>query len=94
MIDWILKTGLAAWAAWNFWSLVLVFVFAAIGSFLWRWTITPKEQQDRVAWEQQRENTRERQTKARRLGITVIIWAFGFMGSSLFTLAFFKVLMG
>ena len=82
---------IAVWAAWNFWSIVMVVVVILMGFVIWKVVITPKEYQERLAWEQQKENRRLTQTKIRRFLTTVLIGLFSLAGSVVFCIAVYKM---
>lgn len=92
MFDWIWKGGAAMWVAWNYWSIVLVGVVIAVGFVIWKVAMTPKEYQERLAWEQNRENQKLSQTYVRRLGTTALIWMFALMASIVFVVAMYKMM--
>ena len=74
----------AVWIAWNFWSLIPVVIVFIVGAVIWKIVITPKEEQERIAWDQARENQKLSTPRLRRIGTTVLIYAFGLMASTIF----------
>ena len=83
---------IAAWIAWNFWSLVPVAIVFAVGFVIFKVVITPKEYQERLAWNQARENKKLSTPMIRRMGTTILIWMFGIMASVVFCFSFYMVL--
>ena len=82
----------ALWIAYNFWSLVPVAIVFAVGIVIWKVAITPKEYQERLAWNQARENKKLSTPMVRRMGTTALIWMFGVMASLLFCFSFYMAL--
>ena len=80
------------WIAWNFWSLVPVFIVFIVGAVIWKVVITPKEYQERLAWNQAKENQKLSTPRLRRIGTTVLIWVFGLMASTIFCIAIYKMI--
>ena len=90
-MDWIWKGGLAFWGAWNYWSIVPVFVVAVFTAWGIKTAITPKEYSDRLAWEQKKENQRLTQAKINRIGTILLKWSVLIMGSVLFWISMYKM---
>lgn len=85
------KAVVALWAAWNFWSIVMVLVVMVTGFVIWKVVITPKEYQERVAWAQAKENQKLTTPVIRRMGTTALIWLFAFMAAVCFVISVFKM---
>ncbi len=81
----------AAWIAWNFWSIVPVALVFVVGLVIWKTVITPREYQERVAWNQARENKKLSTPMVRRIGTTALIWLFGVMASTVFCVSIYKM---
>lgn len=82
---------MAFWVAWNYWSIVPVVITFLFGAILWKAIITPREYQEKIAWEQSRKNNKITQTKIRRIMITCMIGIFGTMASIMFVISIFMM---
>jgi len=87
----IWKSVVAFWLAWSYWSIVPVAITFLVGAVLWKAIITPKEYQERVAYEQTKENNKLSQPKIRRIITTCMIGAFGVMAATLFVISIFMM---
>ncbi len=85
-------TIVATWIAWNFWYLVPGAVLFGVGIVLWKVVITPKEYHERLAYEQTKENKKMSIPRARRIGVTVLIWIFAALAISFSGVAFYKII--
>lgn len=91
MFDWIWKGAGAMWVAWNYWSIVPIIIIMVVGAVIWKTAITPKEYQDRLAWEQKKENHKLTQARVNMIGTIFLKWLLGFMASTFFCIAIFKM---
>ena len=86
------ETILSVWVIWNFWSIVPVVIIMAFAVIIWRFfTVPQKGSMDRIAYDQDRDNKKLLETKARRYSKTAMIYAFVFMGSVFFCISIFKM---
>ena len=81
----------ATWIAWNFWYLVPGAVLFGVGVMIWKVAITPKEYNERLAWDQARENKKMSVPRVRRIGVAILIWIFAALAISFSCLAFYKI---
>ena len=94
MFDWIWQGGAAFFIAWNYWSIVPVFIIAVLAMVIWKTAVTPKEYQERLAWEQQKENQRLTQARINRIGTMCLKWVVLLMGSIFFCISMYKMYQG
>ncbi len=90
-MDFIWNSFFGFFIAWNYWSIVPIVIIIVLGAVAYKSIITPKEYQDRVAWEQARENRRLSQPKIRRIATTFLISAVSLMGATFFCIAIYKM---
>lgn len=82
---------LAFWLAWNYWSIVPIVIIMIMGAIAWKLVTTPKDQQDRIAWEQARENDKLSMSRPKRYGRIAVLISLSFMASTFFCVAIFKM---
>ncbi len=82
---------LAFWLAWNYWSIVPIVIIMIMGAIAWKLATTPKETQEREAWEQARENDRLSMSRPKRYGRIAVLISLSFMASTFFCVAIFKM---
>lgn len=82
---------IAFWVAWNYWSIVPIIIIIIIGAIAWKVVSTPKDEQDRIAWRQARENNKLSMSRPKRYGRMALLISLSFMASTFFCIAIFKM---
>ncbi|MCK4820370.1 hypothetical protein KA005_31690 [bacterium] len=88
----ILKAMFAFWMAFGgYWSLIPIVIIMITGAVAWRYAITPREENEKVAWQQARENRTMEMSRPKRYGRMILLIAFSFMATTFFCVSIFMI---